>query len=91
MWRGRLDVALDALAVQTDPAGRIARSSPMETTTVLLPTGDRLQIPTGAETLRLKGFLAVKDKPGAVTVNRWRKDFLSDWRARMDRAQAAKP
>jgi heme transporter len=29
----------------------------METTNVLLPTGDRLSIPTGAETLRLKGYL----------------------------------
>ena len=33
------------------------RLSPMETTNVLLPTGDRLQIPTGAETLRLKSYL----------------------------------
>ena len=32
-------------------------SSPMETTNVQLPTGDRLQIPTGAETLRLKSYL----------------------------------
>ena len=29
----------------------------METTNVQLPTGDRLQIPTGAETLRLKSYL----------------------------------
>ena len=29
----------------------------METTHVQLPTGDRLLIPTGAETLRLKGYL----------------------------------
>jgi heme transporter len=29
----------------------------VETTHVQLPTGDRLQIPTGAETLRLKGYL----------------------------------
>ncbi|EUA91654.1 putative mmpL11 [Mycobacterium ulcerans str. Harvey] len=29
----------------------------METTNVQLPTGDRLLIPTGAETLRLKGYL----------------------------------
>jgi heme transporter len=35
----------------------IQRCSPMETTNVQLPTGDRLQIPTGAETLRLKGYL----------------------------------
>ena len=33
------------------------RRSPVETTHVQLPTGDRLQIPTGAETLRLKGYL----------------------------------
>jgi RND superfamily putative drug exporter len=29
----------------------------VETTNVQLPTGDRLQIPTGAETLRMKGYL----------------------------------
>jgi RND superfamily putative drug exporter len=29
----------------------------VETTHVQLPTGDRLRIPTGAETLRLKGYL----------------------------------
>jgi heme transporter len=58
MWRGRLSVALDALstAAQTDPAV-VRRLSPMETTNVQLPTGDRLQIPTGAETLRLKSYL----------------------------------
>src|SRR5689334_20555985 len=51
MWRGRLDVALDALAVERSMsadmhAGRtpLERTSPMETTNVLLPTGDRLQI-----------------------------------------------
>ena len=33
------------------------RRSPVETTNVQLPTGDRLQIPTGAETLRLKSYL----------------------------------
>jgi RND superfamily putative drug exporter len=58
LWRGRLSVALDALE---DAAGidepEFKRSSPMETTHVQLPTGDRLQIPTGAETLRLKGYL----------------------------------
>jgi len=66
MWRGRLDVALDALAVQAGAehdagAARpsLQRSSPMETTNVLLPTGDRLQIPTGAETLRLTSFLVM--------------------------------
>ncbi len=60
MWRGRLDVALDALAVQAggpDGGSLLQRTGPMETTNVLLPTGDRLQIPTGAETLRLKSFL----------------------------------
>jgi RND superfamily putative drug exporter len=55
MWRGRLSVALDALTEAQGPA--LARRSPLETTTVQLPTGDRLQIPTGAETLRLKGYL----------------------------------
>ena len=35
----------------------VRRLSPMETTNVQLPTGDRLQIPTGAETLRLKSYL----------------------------------
>lgn len=53
MWRGRLTVALDALATDTE----VRRRSPMETTNVQLPTGDRLQIPTAAETLRLKSYL----------------------------------
>ena len=35
----------------------VERNSPVETTNVQLPTGDRLQIPTGAETLRLKSYL----------------------------------
>ena len=52
---GRLAVALDAL--ETEAA--VARRTPVETTTVQLPTGDRLQIPTCAETLRMKGFLAL--------------------------------
>jgi uncharacterized membrane protein YdfJ with MMPL/SSD domain len=60
MWRGRLSVALDALATaaaaDTDRPV-VERRSPMETTNVQLPTGDRLQIPTGAETLRLKSYL----------------------------------
>ena len=64
LWRGRLSVAIDAL--ETDPdaeqAGatdrpKYARRSPVETTNVQLPTGDRLLVPTGAETLRLKGYL----------------------------------
>jgi heme transporter len=59
MWRGRLSVALDALetAADADRFIPVERRSPMETTKVQLPTGDRLQIPTGAETLRLKSFL----------------------------------
>lgn len=58
MWRGRLSVALDALATASDfDRPPMERRSPMETTNVQLPTGDRLQIPTGAETLRLKGYL----------------------------------
>jgi heme transporter len=58
MWRGRLAVALDALATAADEERpTVRRRSPMETTNVLLPTGDRLEIPTGAETLRLKCYL----------------------------------
>ncbi len=61
MWRGRLSVALDALEAEATEAEtdhpRFERRSPVETTHVQLPTGDRLQIPTGAETLRLKGYL----------------------------------
>lgn len=57
MWGGRLSVALDALSLSETDGPAIERRSPVETTTVLLPTGDRLEIPTGAETLRLKGYL----------------------------------
>lgn len=58
MWRGRLAVALDALETASGcEHATMERRSPMETTNVQLPTGDRLQIPTGAETLRLKGYL----------------------------------
>ncbi|OHV05965.1 MMPL family transporter [Mycobacterium talmoniae] len=58
MWRGRLSVALDALATDTEAVNpAFERRSPLETTNVQLPTGDRLQVPTGAETLRLKGYL----------------------------------
>jgi heme transporter len=58
MWRGRLSVALDALQVDSQTESPpVARRSPVETTNVQLPTGDRLQIPTGAETLRMKSFL----------------------------------
>jgi RND superfamily putative drug exporter len=58
LWRGRLSVALDALQTEADAdQPQFARRSPVETTHVQLPTGDRLQIPTGAETLRLKGYL----------------------------------
>jgi uncharacterized membrane protein YdfJ with MMPL/SSD domain len=58
VWNARLAVALDALATEADyHRAPLERRSPMETTTVQLPTGDRLQIPTGAETLRLKSYL----------------------------------
>ncbi|HEU0190517.1 MAG TPA: MMPL family transporter [Mycobacterium sp.] len=66
MWRGRLEVALEALRAEADRVhepGEVAdspvlsRRSPLETAAVQLPTGDRLQIPTGVETLRLKGYL----------------------------------
>jgi RND superfamily putative drug exporter len=56
LWRGRLAVALDALDSRGTRNG-FRRSSPVETTNVQLPTGDRLLIPTGAETLRFKGYL----------------------------------
>lgn len=58
MWQGRLTVALEALATAADGAP-IERHSPVETTNVQLSTGDRLKIPTGAETLRLKGYLVL--------------------------------
>ena len=58
MWRGRLSVALDALETEADyERAPMERLSPVETTNVQLPTGDRLQIPTGAETLRMKSYL----------------------------------
>lgn len=61
MWRGRLAVALDALNTESDltahDGAALQRQTPLETTTVQLSTGDRLQIPTGAETLRLLGYL----------------------------------
>jgi RND superfamily putative drug exporter len=60
IWRGRLSVALDALETEADAErAPVARSSPVETTNVQLPTGDRLQVPTGAETLRLKSYLVM--------------------------------
>ncbi|MDX1872235.1 MMPL family transporter [Mycolicibacterium sp. 120266] len=59
MWRGRLAVALDALDTAASDNSTVERSSPMETTNVALPTGDRLLIPTGAETLRLAGYLVL--------------------------------
>lgn len=67
-WRDRLDVALDALATETELGHQDAvleRVAPLETTTVQLPTGDRLQIPTGAETLRLKAYLLMSRNEGA--------------------------
>ncbi|HEU4363674.1 MAG TPA: MMPL family transporter [Mycobacterium sp.] len=65
VWRGRLSIALDALQAAGDGAAdgisqpAFTRCRPVETATVQLPTGDRLQIPTCAETLRLKGYLIV--------------------------------
>jgi len=58
LWRSRLTVAIDALTVDTAATdAAMLRRSPVETTTVQLPTGDRLQIPTAAETLRLQAYL----------------------------------
>jgi RND superfamily putative drug exporter len=60
LWRKRLDVAVDALATEAATEHPpVQRRGPLETTNVQLPTGDRLQIPTGAETLRLKGYLII--------------------------------
>ncbi len=60
IWRGRLSVALDALEIAAEAErAPVERQTPMETTNVQLPTGDRLQIPTGAETLRLKSYLVM--------------------------------
>ncbi|OBB27025.1 hypothetical protein A5792_24590 [Mycolicibacterium peregrinum] len=60
MWRGRLSVAVDALEAEADAErAPMERLGPVETTNVQLPTGDRLQIPTGAETLRLKSYLVM--------------------------------
>jgi heme transporter len=61
LWRGRLSVAIDALQTDASNGGAdpapYERRSPVETTHVQLPTGDRLLVPTGAEALRLKGYL----------------------------------
>lgn len=63
LWRSRFSVAIDALeahiAVQADAPDQpnYQRCSPVETAHVQLPTGDRLLIPTGAETLRLVSYL----------------------------------
>jgi heme transporter len=59
LWRRRLSVAIDALETRADTTVRpdYERRIPVETTHVQLPTGDRLLIPTGAEALRLKGYL----------------------------------
>jgi RND superfamily putative drug exporter len=60
MWRGRLAIALDALETGADiPRPAVERLSPVETTHVQLPTGDRLQIPTCAETLRMQAYLVL--------------------------------
>jgi|SRR5690625_3910855 len=72
VWRRRLAIALDALETEAWAANEIGlegpaltRNRPMETAAVQLPTGDRLQIPTGAETLRLKGYLLMaRNSPG---------------------------
>jgi heme transporter len=58
LWRTRQAIALDALDIaagDTDP--RWERSRPVELASVALPTGDRVQIPTADETVRLAGYL----------------------------------
>lgn len=59
VWRGRVEVAVEALESRGESVDALRRLGPLETTTVQLPTGDRLQIPTAAETLRLKAFLVL--------------------------------
>src|SRR5690625_4562474 len=59
-WCWRLRIALDALETEAYTATRqVRRASPVEITTVQLATGDRLQIPTAAETVRLQGYLVM--------------------------------
>jgi uncharacterized membrane protein YdfJ with MMPL/SSD domain len=66
LWRGRLSVAIDALETDLQTGTNASeepqyeRRSPVETTNVQLPTGDRLLVPTGAEALRLKGYLIMR-------------------------------
>jgi heme transporter len=65
LWRGRLSVAIDALQTDAEKNGAVEeptyeRLSPVETTHVQLPTGDRLLVPTGAEALRLKCYLIMR-------------------------------
>ncbi len=57
MWRRRLSVALEALTNQNIAEAAVRRTGPVETTSVQLSTGDRLQIPTAAETVRMKSYL----------------------------------
>ena len=66
VWRRRLSIALAALETEAWVANEIGldipelrRRRPLETAAVQLPTGDRLQIPTCAETLRLLGYLVM--------------------------------
>lgn len=60
-WRDRIGVAIDTLTtVASDPdAARYQRLLPLETVVLQLPAGDRIQIPTGAEALRLAAYRIV--------------------------------
>jgi heme transporter len=58
LWRTRQAIALDALdTAAADRDSRFERRRPVELASVALPTGDRVQIPTGDETVRLAGYL----------------------------------
>jgi heme transporter len=58
LWRSRQTIALEALdAAATDPDPRWERHRPVELASVALPTGERVQIPTADETVRLAGYL----------------------------------
>lgn len=67
-WRDNLTVALEALqagknGTDTDTVGMpgpLSRLTPVETTQVKLPTGQKCAVPTDAEALRMQGLLLMR-------------------------------
>ena len=67
-WRDNLTVALEALqagknGTDTDTFGMpgpLSRVTPVETTQVKLPTGQKCAVPTDAEALRMQGLLLMR-------------------------------